>query len=613
MNPPHHILGGPVHGTNGWSVSRPLGWVLSALFMGLALLEVQGATQTQTNCGVTILVHGFTPRDGKANPPFEYWAAQTGENLAMLLRRFGSGLVWVYDPATGLYTDISRSGRIPEDGWNRSVLGEQILLFDWTDVSDELESGQAEAAADALFASLMRFEVGGERIMGSSPYRAKRPLHFVGHSRGTAVVSETVQRLGRFNIQVDYVTYLDIHDFGQDPIPKDEFFHDPAVQVWDNVAYADVFFQTNHPVSPVPCSPNPSGRPLAHFSPGPLQRDVTSETASGGEYGDCDMENRPHSWVKNYYWKTVHTNGIKGFGFNRWFDRGGYGQGREPSIQRTRCTVVGEAVEFVWLRDLSNDRMFWDRNDVPRILFNGDFELPDLDRGIGGTDIGSLQPHSLAGWSHFGGGGRADVHPEVFGREEPGQIIPNSFLVLNGTALEARHNRFYLPTTAREILFALSVPYVPVTPAFDETLEVRIGNRVLRRFTVAETEGFEVRRVDLSGDPDLLGGVNTLTFELFAVPGPSGLTAKAFIDNVDVVTDSLGWIESVAKEPGGNLKIRWQSWPSATFQLLSSPAISGATWTVVTENASPATAGEFTIPVTEGGQRFYRGKVFSSR
>jgi hypothetical protein len=43
------------------------------------------------------------------------------------------------------------------------------------------------------------------------------------------VVSETVQRLGRFNIQVDYVTYLDIHDFGQDPIPKDEFFHDPAV------------------------------------------------------------------------------------------------------------------------------------------------------------------------------------------------------------------------------------------------------------------------------------------------------------------------------------------------------------------------------------------------
>src|SRR5688572_19032490 len=123
MNPPQHILGGPVHGTNGWSVSRPLGWVLSALFMGLALLEVQGATQTQTNCGVTILVHGFTPRDGKANPPFEYWAAQTGENLAMLLRRFGSGLVWVYDPATGLYTDISRSGRIPEDGWNRSVLG----------------------------------------------------------------------------------------------------------------------------------------------------------------------------------------------------------------------------------------------------------------------------------------------------------------------------------------------------------------------------------------------------------------------------------------------------------------------------------------------------------
>ena len=158
--------------------------------------------------GVTVLVHGFVALENVlGTTPYEYWGGFEGRNLRELLKRFGSGKVWEYDPASGDYLDIT--SRIPGRNvtWDESDLGQHILLFDWTDGSDEEESGQAEAAADALFASLMNFRfTGSQRIISISPYAALRPLHFIGHSRGTVLVSETVQRLGRYNILVNYVT-----------------------------------------------------------------------------------------------------------------------------------------------------------------------------------------------------------------------------------------------------------------------------------------------------------------------------------------------------------------------------------------------------------------------
>ena len=587
-------------------------WFLPCILGLLLAVSSFSAEPGTVPTGVTVLVHGYTPQDGRTNPPFEYWGGDRGQNFAMLLRRFGWGLVWEYNPSTGTYQNISASRtesgayRIPQEGWTRAFAGEQILLFDWTNASDEKEAGQAEAAADALFASLMRFEVNGERIIASNPYRAVRPIRFVAHSRGTVVASETIQRLGRFNIQVASVTYLDIHDFGQPSIPNDEFFHDPAVQVWDNVDYAEVFFQENPAGSPVSCFPNPAGRPLEHLPPGPLQHDVTADTTA--TILECDLGSRPHSEVKGYYWQTVDPGSIEDEGFNYWWSMGGYGQKRDRSIFRSRCVVQDDALEFVWGRDLSNDRSFWDRNDVPPILFNGDFDLADLDRGIGEL---AGEGNSLAGWSYFGGGGRADINPEVLHRA-PGEQIGNSYLALQGGALKATHNRFYLPTTAREIRFAISVPFVPVTPLIDHTLEVRIGNRLLRRFTVAETDGFTARTVNLLNHPDLLGGVNTLTFELFTGAGAAGLTARAHIDNVNIVADSLGWIDSVTQNAEGEIEIHWMCWPSGTFYLQSRSAIHEGAWSAVTHNSIPATAGTFTIPAEEGG-RYFRGRIVPAR
>jgi len=64
------------------------------------------------------------------------------------------------------------------------------LVSDWYKESDINDSGFSEAAADALFAALVKLNAD----LGGDVFRS--PLHFIGHSRGTVVNSEVIQRLG---------------------------------------------------------------------------------------------------------------------------------------------------------------------------------------------------------------------------------------------------------------------------------------------------------------------------------------------------------------------------------------------------------------------------------
>jgi len=586
--------------------------VLRALFGAFILtLALPFTTPAAIKTGVTVLVHGFVSFENLSDvTPFDYWGG--GSNLRKLLERFGSGKVWEYDPGSGDYVDIT--SRIPgrDITWTNSDLGQHILLFDWTDGSDEEESGQAEAAADALFASLMNFRfTGSQRIISISPYAAVRPLHFIGHSRGTVVVSETVQRLGRYNIRVNYVTYLDIHDFGQPDIRRDEFFHDPAVQVWENIDYADAAYQQN-PANM--CGVNPAGRRLAGIPMGVLQRDLTGFTRLGPlEPYQCTDHGRPHAWIKEYYWGTVATNGGSanrpaiwyeagngngtgsGFGFDLWWQRGGFDQGPDPSLTRVRCVVASDAVPYVWNPPEENHAS--DRNDVPPLLFNGDFELPNLDGGIGETEV-----NSLAGWRYLGGGGNASVG------SSDGNFYLEAKLDLTGNSvLLAHHNRFFLPLEARDLLFAINVPITPLT-VFDEYLRVRVGSEVLGDFSVNnKTDGFQPHRVDLGNFPGLLGRINTLTFELFTAPLEE---MKLQIDNINIVTEPTAWVHSLSFD-ASNWRLFWRSWPSATITLEACSDL--VSWAPIQSGSTAGNAGSFTIPQTAGRQRFFRFKAVPER
>jgi YVTN family beta-propeller protein/YD repeat-containing protein len=218
--------------------------------------------------------------------------------LGNLITQVGQGgAVLVYDPATGLYSDPTHPGT---DGVSSALSAQGkplVLIFNWTKESDITDSGFAEAAGDALFASLVEFNklLGSNQLFGS-------PLHFIGDGRGAVVNDQALRRMDAYfpsvtNIQM---TTLDPHDqtgkdkqssldlpikkvidglnkvlgllgkvpyIGQvvtaiskgidtalkvaefagialDPAPYGDF-GDPQIQRWSNVGFFDNYFQHN--------------------------------------------------------------------------------------------------------------------------------------------------------------------------------------------------------------------------------------------------------------------------------------------------------------------------------------------------------------------------------
>ena len=174
-----------------------------------------------------------------------------------------------------------------------------VLLPEWSTQAESImpDSGFTEAAADTFFASLVQLDqaLGGNvgqhdgsgnlvrlyndqgDLIRTHGALFNSPLHFIGYSRGAVVNSEIIQRLGTYfpysggalnpdgtgvvNAQGQRVrdlqmTTIDPHDFYQESLKVDGIipgttifrdfrdFNEPTVQVWDNVTFADNYYQT---------------------------------------------------------------------------------------------------------------------------------------------------------------------------------------------------------------------------------------------------------------------------------------------------------------------------------------------------------------------------------
>jgi hypothetical protein len=190
--------------------------------------------------GVTVITHGFQPP-----------VVGSGDSLLDLGRaiqnRYG-GYLLDYDVnlagAPGGF-DLGSSSLVQKQaGAGYDV----ILLFDWAHESNTLTTGWGEAAGDALFNQLIALGLVDPALGADNPLE----LHFIGHSFGTAVTSEAIERLAAYDVPVDHVTYLDPHDFDQQNLAVDEAQRlfdlglpgGYGATVWDNVAFADVYYQT---------------------------------------------------------------------------------------------------------------------------------------------------------------------------------------------------------------------------------------------------------------------------------------------------------------------------------------------------------------------------------
>ncbi|MFN6132307.1 MAG: Ig-like domain-containing protein [Synechococcaceae cyanobacterium] len=252
----------------------------------------QGLPQASS---VTIITHGFQPPlPGADNDP----AMTRSAELARILAQQQNGYVYKYDRQNGAWTPldgdfISLNTALEK---NHPV----VLVPDWIIDSGLSDSGFSEAAADALYASLIEANAasGGKLLSGY--------LHLIAHSRGAVVNSELSQRLlwyartygiGR---PLDlHVTTLDPHDQNQDSLILEgrraqlantlgantvggvtanlllgntwrgldridySEFYDPNVQAWEGVNYADNYYQhiANENLPSVTLTPN--GRSLA--------------------------------------------------------------------------------------------------------------------------------------------------------------------------------------------------------------------------------------------------------------------------------------------------------------------------------------------------------------
>src|SRR4028118_1752613 len=154
-----------------------------------------------------------------------------------------------YDHATNKWGWLNFDGSItfspPTHKWGAPL----VLIPGWEQPPEAsaFNSGFTEAAADASFASLVALNQSLENTLFNSP------MHFMGFGQGTAIDTEIVQRLGTYfplaggtsHVNRDLqMTTIDPDDFEQDYLLGTlKSFRDPSVRIWENVTYADNYYQ----------------------------------------------------------------------------------------------------------------------------------------------------------------------------------------------------------------------------------------------------------------------------------------------------------------------------------------------------------------------------------
>ncbi len=202
--------------------------------------------------GITVITHGWQP----SPTDFPKWPLFMARAVG---QRTGSATLGKYDSSTGGFNLVTFSGDSPTISSTpiSPSAGETILVFDWKPESDKAAQGWSEAAGDALFAALIKL-VGDLNALDDFQW------HFIGHSRGAIVNSETVERFATYGVQVSHVTTLDPHDTGN--ILDDWRLGQPqngssansfGFTTWNNVIFADNYYSMTQDTSF--CS-DPDGR-----------------------------------------------------------------------------------------------------------------------------------------------------------------------------------------------------------------------------------------------------------------------------------------------------------------------------------------------------------------
>lgn len=179
--------------------------------------------------GLTVMTHGFNSDvDGWIIPMAERFTGRSdfpGSNLSCYIIEIGFS-------NNAYTTTVTRPdnppGSNPQPDQNDS--GEIVVKLDWSSISTDSETNSTDVAipaAAALLSSGLIPENNGRPL-------AELPIHLLGHSRGASIASEIAWLLGQSGVWVDHLTLWD---------PVDSTFNDATIGVWENVLFADNYYQ----------------------------------------------------------------------------------------------------------------------------------------------------------------------------------------------------------------------------------------------------------------------------------------------------------------------------------------------------------------------------------
>jgi hypothetical protein len=180
-----------------------------------------------------------------------------------------NGTILVFDPTSNSwYTPFANYSSLTNLQPNKYG-APLILIDDWGLSSTVQNGGFAEASADNFFAALVNLNQSYSGIYKDAIFNS--PLHFIGHGRGAVVNSEVIQRLGIYfpnagGIERDVTGKVTKGDLQMTTLDPEDFalfgnfdYREPQIQVWDNVTFADNYYQTT--------SLNHRGRELVNTIP----------------------------------------------------------------------------------------------------------------------------------------------------------------------------------------------------------------------------------------------------------------------------------------------------------------------------------------------------------
>lgn len=497
-------------------------------------LSVQDAFnqfQSQTVTGVTVISHGFTPFDDGGD-----YMLPLAEAIRDRLLTQSEDPVWLLD------YDLAGVGAQGQFDPGSSVLpsapgeaGHAILLFDWATESNERSRWWAEAAGDALFA--MGTGLGlFDPTAGAAP-----PVHLIGHSFGSVVTTEAVERLAGYNVAVDQVTLLDPHDFDQADVPifdnvgtggqSMEDLGAPngyGATIWNNVDQADVYYQTrgNQGGLAGVLTADPEGRPL----PGAYNRllDGADELPAGNPYGTFGVDS-DHNYVNHTFYlgtvlgelppgadppanptdynsagwaHSIHNANRVPMPTPEFFGPGQDHQHTNAGLASPTGEPNTQGLAALGLTAETINTARWAPEWAPGDIVNGDFESGARDSGS--EDI-------IAGWSHHGGGGRSmlqDTGENRYLRLETfdaSDNVDDAFKEVNDSRT---HNHLHVPHDASGLAFDMRVAIAHA----DAAVEILLGETLISTL-VADTVSDWASRI--IGIPLAhRGRVSTLTVRL---------------------------------------------------------------------------------------------------